>query len=100
MTNSIIDLARAICTEQNKPRDETKETDEQYHGRVALEVKWPGNIRYCGNSIGWTHSKAVNYGRELQKAWDELRKLGIHPDGNTTVAQAIVRLSQQIRTEK
>lgn len=92
MTNRIIDLVREIKIEQNKPWDEEKETDEQRLGRVALEDEWIGNMYYKGNSVSWSHSKSVNYGKQLQKAWDELRKLGIHPDGETTVAQAIAKL--------
>lgn len=97
MTNRVIELVQQILAEQNKPWDEDNETDEQHIGRLALEDKWIASICYSGNSIGWSHSKAVNYGRELQKAWDELRKLGVHCDGNTTVAQAIasLRLNEQ-----
>lgn len=94
--NKVIDLVQQIMAEQNKVWDEDNETDEQYLGRLALEDKWIGGLSYNGNSISWTHSKAVNYGRELQKAWDELVKLGISPDGNiTTVAQAIAKLGKR-----
>ena len=92
MTNRIIELVRQIKIEQNKPWDEEKETDEQYLGRIALEDEWIGGICYKGNSISWSHSKSVNYCKQLQKAWDELRKLGIEPDGEMTVAQAIAKL--------
>lgn len=92
MANRVIELVRELQTEQNKPWDESKETDEQYLGRIALEDEWIGGLFYKGNSISWSHSKSVNYGKELQKAWDELIKLGIHPDGEMTVAQAISKL--------
>lgn len=92
MANRVIELVREIMAEQNKPWDEDKETDEQHLGRLALENEWIGGLCYKGNSVSWSHSKSVNYGKELQRAWDELRKLGAHCDGNTTVAQAIVKL--------
>jgi hypothetical protein len=91
MTNRVIDLVQQIMAEQNRPWDEDEETDEQHLGRLALEDKWIGGLCYSGNSVSWSHSKAVNYGRELGRAWDELRKLGIPCDGNTTVAEAIAK---------
>jgi hypothetical protein len=93
MANKVIELVRGIMAEQARPRNEEEETDEQHLGRLALEDNWIGGLCYKGNSISWSHSKAVNYGRELQLAWEELRKLGVHCDGNTTVAQAIAKLS-------
>lgn len=91
--NRIIELVQQIMAEQNKPWDEKVETDEQHLGRLALEDEWIGGLYYKGNSVSWSHSKSVNYGRELQRAWDELQKLGINPDGNTTVAQAIAKIT-------
>lgn len=90
--NKVIELVREIMAEQNKAWDEEKETDEQYLSRLALEDDWIGGLCYKGSSISWSHSKSVNYGKELQKAWDELRKLGINPDGDTSVAQAIAKI--------
>lgn len=87
--NRVVELVQKIMAEQNKPWDETQETDEQYLGRKALEDKWIAGLEYSGNSIGWSHSKATNYGCELQRAWDELTKLGVSCDGDTTVAEAI-----------
>ena len=89
MANRVIELVRQIMAEQNKPWDEDTETDEQYLGRLALEDVWIGDLNYKGNSVSWSHSKSVNYGKELLKAWDELNKLGIKSDGNTSVAEAI-----------
>jgi hypothetical protein len=102
MANKVIGLVREIMAEQAKKWDEEKETDEEHLGRLALEDEWIGGLYYKGNSISWSHSKSVNYGRELQKAWDELVKLGIRCDGNTTVAEAIAKLraSGQLRGEK
>lgn len=91
MANRVIELVQQILAEQNKPWDEEKETDEQHLGRLALEDKWIGNLTYAGNSVSWSHSKSVNYGKELSRAWDELNKLGIKADGHTTVAQAIAK---------
>ncbi len=91
MTNKVIDLVRLIQAEQNKPRNEEEETDDQYLGRMALEDDWIGGLYYKNNSISWSHSKSVNYGKELLAAWAELNKLGIRADGNTTVAQAIAK---------
>lgn len=99
MTNRVIELVRELMAEQAKLWDEDKETDEQYLGRMALEDKWLGGLYYHGNSVSWSHSKSVNYGRALQQAWDELRKLGIPCDGNTTVAQAIAKYTTRKATQ-
>ncbi len=91
MPNRVIELVQQLTAEQNKPHDPDKETDEAYLGRRALEDSWIGNLCYKGNSISWSHSKSVNYGRELHLAWEALRKLGVPCDGNTTVAEAVAK---------
>lgn len=95
MTNRIIELVREIKIEQNKPRDEEKETDEQYHERLALEDEWIAGIYYKGNSVSWSHSKSVNYGHALSAAWSELQKLGVPCDGKTSVADAIAKFTMK-----
>lgn len=99
MVNRVIELVRGIMAEQAKPWNDEEETDEQHLGRLALEDNWIGGLSYKGNSISWSHSKAVNYGKELQRAWDELRKLGVHCDGNTSVSQAIAKLPKLAKSE-
>ena len=54
----------------------------QYHELANLMI-------YEGNSIGWWHSKAKNYGAALLDAWDALREAGVECDGATTVSQGI-----------
>jgi hypothetical protein len=88
--NKIAELARQIKAEQAKRRDED-EADEKYFVRLALEDEWIGGISYKGNSVSWSHSKAEKYGNALLAAWDELVKIGVPMDGETTVAQAIAK---------
>ena len=52
---------------------------------------------YKGNSVGWWHSKAENYGNALLEAWGALKEAGIPCDGATTVAEGIRRLAQPKR---
>jgi hypothetical protein len=53
---------------------------------------------YKGNSISWIHSKAENYKAALGRAWDALIEAGIHPDGETDVAEGIRKLAAKVRS--
>ncbi len=68
-----------------------QEDDDARLARIQHEDDWVGGIIYKGNSVSWTHSKAEKYGKELLAAWDELVKLGVPCDGNTSVAEAIAK---------
>lgn len=49
----------------------------------------PPTAMYGGNSVGWTLSKARNYGKSLQRVWSALNKHGITADGKTHAADAV-----------
>lgn len=89
--NKVADAARTIRDEQGSPRDPEKEDDEQYLARLEREDSWIAGITYKGSSVGWTHSKAENYRRELLKVWEELAKIGVRSDGDTSAAEAIAK---------
>lgn len=89
MSNRVAELVREIKIEQNKPRNEEKETDAQYAERLALEDEWIGGIYYKANSVSWSHSKSVRYRDDLGKVWEALNELGIKADGKTHIAEVI-----------
>lgn len=49
----------------------------------------PSGALYRGNSVSWTYSKAMNYGKSLGRVWDALAAAGVKPDGKTHCADAL-----------
>jgi hypothetical protein len=94
--SEIIDLLRQVRDLQREPFPEIEgENADAYQDRLLAHLnevnEWVAVLYYKGNSVGWSHSKSENYGKALLTAWDELKKLGVPCDGNTSVAQAIAK---------
>jgi len=70
-------------------RDAIEERDDAIRAVEDLSAR----MIYKGNSVGWWQSKADNYKAALHEAWSELKASGVKPDGQTTVAEAIKKLS-------
>jgi hypothetical protein len=70
-------------------RDAIEERDDAIRAVEDLAE----SMIYRGNSVGWWQSKADNYKSALREAWAELKAAGVKSDGQTTVAEAIKKLS-------
>ncbi len=95
--NDIVDAARKIRelqTKQNtqRPDESVDDFEQRAFDTLNLEYEWIGGITYRGNSVSWIHGKAQANGRALMEAWTALAELGIHPDGQTKLADAIRKL--------
>ena len=77
--------------------DAIRQTIEERDNAIQRYHDLANQMIYEGNSIGWWHSKAKNYGAALLEAWDALREAGITCDGKTTVAEGIRLLAQSKR---
>lgn len=99
--STIVDLLRQVEALQREPDvRQPGESDEAFDARVLKEQAeqdtWIGALRYQGNSVSWTCSKAKNYGNALLKSWDAMEKIGVPCNGNTHLADAILGLKGRV----
>lgn len=90
----MIDMLREVQARQRVLDKQAEgESDEAFDERVrkrhADEDEWIGTLYYKGNSVSWSHSKSVNYHKDLMNIWEALASIGIPADGNTHAADAI-----------
>jgi hypothetical protein len=94
MAREIIELLKRAdeiqrTPEQQEPGETEGDFVDRVHRQQLEEDAWVGALRYQGNSVSWTCSKAKNYGDSLLKVWEALQAIGVPCDGNTHAADAI-----------
>lgn len=76
--------------------DAIRQAIEERDAAIAQAADLAQRMIYRGNSVGWWHSKATNYGNALLEAWAALKAAGIPCDGQTTVAEGIRKLAAKV----
>jgi hypothetical protein len=79
---SAVDVVREVI-------EELDHVKQQYHFLASEMV-------YEGNSVQHWCQKARAYKEALGEAWKALAEAGVHPDGNTSVADGIRKLKGQV----